>query len=501
MSRRLFVVLGNQLFEPAELGSPENTVVFMAEDPGLCTEVRHHQQKLTLFLAAMRHYAEELADAGFEVRYHRLETAGEQSYEARLDAVLRECACSELAHFEIEDRPMETRLQAFARRPGLRHCILPSPMFLCSRLDFHDFARSAKRLHMADFYRWQRRSLGVLVNADGEPAGGRWSFDEENRRKLPADVEPPALTWAEASGHVTDVVALVKERFRDHPGSANDFAWPVTRSAARAWLQDFVRQRLAGFGPYEDALTTRSDALFHSVLSPVMNLGLLTPREVLDAALEAGDDVPLQSLEGFVRQVMGWREFIRGVYRVHGEEQAQANFWGHDRELTPAWFEGTTGIVPLDAAIQRTLRLGWTHHIERLMVIGNLMTLCEIKPASAWQWFMEMYVDSSAWVMGPNVFGMALYSDGGLFATKPYICASNYLRKMSDYPPGEWQDTVDGLYWRFVERHREFFASNPRLALMPAALDRLKADRRERIAAAADAFLDRYTIPGTAAAV
>ena len=241
-------------------------------------------------------------------------------------------------------------------------------------------------------------------------------------------------------------------------------------------------------------MTRRSQTVFHSLLSPVLNLGLLTPDEILDAVLASQDDVPIQSIEGFVRQLIGWREFVRGVYRVHGERQAEANFFGHQREMTDDWYAGTTGIEPLDDVIEKSSRLGWAHHIERLMVLGNLMVLCEIRPASAWKWFMEMFVDSSEWVMGPNVFGMGIFSDGGVFATKPYICGSNYLRKMSDYGKGEWCDVVDGLYWRFIRRHRAYFERNPRLAVMPRALDRLSVERRCEIFAAADGFLDRTTV-------
>ena len=240
-------------------------------------------------------------------------------------------------------------------------------------------------------------------------------------------------------------------------------------------------------------MTTRSATVFHSLLSPYLNMGLLTPEEVLDKATARADDIPLPSLEGFVRQVIGWREFVRGIYREFSDRQESSNFWDHERELTDAWYHGTTGIPPLDDTIRTAQRLGWTHHIPRLMVMGNLMTLCEIRPASAHRWFMEMYVDSSEWVMGPNVYGMGLYSDGGIFATKPYICGSNYLRKMSDYPKGDWCDIVDGLYWRFIDKHRDFFESNPRLALMPRALDRLDDDRRRCIFAAAEEFLDRHT--------
>jgi deoxyribodipyrimidine photolyase-related protein len=210
--------------------------------------------------------------------------------------------------------------------------------------------------------------------------------------------------------------------------------------------------------------------------------------------MQRADEIPLASLEGFLRQVIGWREFVRGIYQLHSERLDKENFWSHARDFSAAWRDGTTGIPPLDDTIQTAQSLGWTHHIPRLMVLGNMMTLCEIRPDRAHQWFMEMYVDSSEWVMGPNVYGMGIFSAGGLFATKPYICGSNYLLKMSDYKKGPWCDVVDGLYWRFIDKHRDFFSGNPRLALMPRALDRLAEPRRLRIFAAAEAFLAEHTI-------
>jgi deoxyribodipyrimidine photolyase-related protein len=302
------------------------------------------------------------------------------------------------------------------------------------------------------------------------------------------------ITARSCHAHEKGVIELVRREFKDHPGDAGEFCWPTTRSQAREWLDDFVANRLDSFGPFEDAISSRSVTVFHSVLSPCLNLGLLTPREVIDAALTRIDEVPMQSLEGFVRQVIGWREFVRGVYRKFSEQQDATNFWSHEREMAPSWHDGTTGILPLDDAIGTAQRLGWTHHIPRLMVLGNLMTLCEIRPSSAHRWFMEMFVDSSEWVMGPNVYGMGLFSDGGIFATKPYICGSNYLLKMSDYKKDSWCEIVDGLYWRFIDKHREFFSGNPRLALMPTALDRLDSERRTRIFLAAEAFLEQHTV-------
>lgn len=493
--KAILVVLGNQLFAPEHLESARDAVVFMAEDHGLCTYVRHHQQKIVLFLAAMRGYRDELAAAGFDVRYSELGEPDGDDFETRLAKVVDEVGATELRHFEIEDRPMETRLRNFAEARDLSRVELPTPMFLCSRERFADYLAESERPFMADFYRGERQRLDILVDADGQPAGGRWSFDEDNRRKLPRGHEPPDVPPAPPNAHVEAIIGLVRERFAGHPGNAGDFWWPTTRTGARRWLDVFLSERFRNFGPYEDAISTGSVTVYHSLISPLVNMGLLTPREVLDAALGAAaeSDVPLQSIEGFVRQLIGWREFVRGIYRHFDDRQSESNHWGHERSLTPAWYDGSTGIPPLDDTIRDADALGWTHHITRLMVVANLMTLAEIHPREAWRWFMEMYVDSSEWVMGPNVYGMGLYSDGGIFATKPYICGSNYLRKMSDYGKGDWCDTVDGLYWRFIDRHREFFSTQPRLALMPSALDRLDADRRQRIFAAAEAFIETHT--------
>lgn len=497
-SRGGLLILGNQLFPPSELRDFAGMPVFMAEDRELCTYVRHHQQKLVLFLAAMREYSDVLERHEFSVDYHRLDEDGAIVFEDKLEGFVSDYDIDQLIHFEIEDHFFEERIAAFCSDRKLKQTVLDSPMFLTRRAEFAHYLDNAKRPFMADFYRDQRRRMNILVEEDGSPQGGKWSFDEENRRKLPGSVVPSLLPSIEWGGHTRDVAALVAKSFADHPGRAQQFWWPVTREASLGWLDAFIEDRLEKFGPYEDALSQRSETVFHSVLSPLMNLGLITPRDVLDRVLghASAHDLPLNSIEGFVRQVTGWREFVRGIYHRFDQQQSGANFWGHRRRLCESWFTGDTGIPPLDHAIETARRLGWTHHITRLMVIGNLMTLCEIEPRVAHDWFMTMYVDSSDWVMGPNVYGMALFSDGGIFATKPYICGSNYLLKMSDFGRGGWCDVVDGLYWRFVDKHTDFFAGNPRLAMMARMLERLKPERRDRIFAAAEGFLAEHTAAG-----
>lgn len=497
VARRLLMVLGNQLFPLAHVRALAPDLVFMAEDLGLCTYVRHHQQKIVLFLAAMRSYRDALCAAGFEVAYHELDFADARDYVKRLAEVCRAHACEELVHFEIEDKAVEARVVNYSKAVGLRRDEVPSPMFLCSREAFFRFARGRERLRLTDFYKQERQRLGLLLDRDGRPEGARLSYDEDNRRKLPRGVEPPPIAPVPAMPHVDTVKVLVKERFAGHPGDADDFWWPTTRDQSLKWLEDFIDRRLECFGPYEDAMSTRSATVFHSVLSPLMNIGLITPDEIVGGVhavyRRQASSLPIASVEGFIRQVIGWREFVRGVYREHSDRLERGNFFNHRRGLTEAWYEGSTGIEPLDDTIRTAWSLGWTHHIPRLMVAANLMTLAEVHPEVAHRWFMEMYVDSSEWVMGPNVYGMGLFSAGALFATKPYICGSNYIRKMSDYPKGDWCDIVDGLYWRFIGKHREFFAGNPRLALMPRALDKQSPDRLARIVAAAERFLDTQT--------
>ena len=494
-SRTLILILGNQLFPPRYLTEFEGAHVFMAEHRDLCADIRHHKQKIVLFFAAMRAHAHALKDKGFRVHYRTFQKNDDRSYLDHLESVLDALEIERLVHFEIEDRPVERRIIEFVERKGLEREEIASPMFLCGRARFEEFAAVKRELRMADFYRGERLRLELLLSRDGKPRGGKWSFDAENRKKLPKNVHPPELPISDGGENAREVIELVRTHFSDHPGNLDGFNWPTTRRSALYWLRKFLEERLDQFGPYEDAISSRSDTVFHSVLSPLLNLGLITPGEVVKAAIEHADRnaVPLQSIEGFVRQVIGWREFIRGVYRLYDDEPGKMNFFGHERELTDDWYRGSTGLPPLDDAIRIANERGWMHHIQRLMVVANLMTLCEIKPTTAYRWFMEMFVDSAEWVMAPNVYGMGIFSDGGMFATKPYICGSNYLRKMSDYSKGPWCDTVDGLYWRFIDKNREYFSSNARLALMPKALDRMDEGRRGKIFEAAECFLDAYT--------
>jgi len=332
--------------------------------------------------------------------------------------------------------------------------------------------------------------LEVLLDDKGKPVGGKWSFDVENRKKLPRGFEPPPITWPKPARAVREAREYVKTNFPQALGEAESFCYPTNHAQAKECLSNFLDHRLADFGQYEDAISASETYLFHSVLTPALNTGLLSPRQVVDAALERADVVPLNSLEGFVRQVIGWREYIRGVYLTHSRRQRTRNFWEHTHPMPAAFYDGTTGIEPVDTVIQRVLQHAYCHHIERLMVLGNFMLLSEIHPDAIHQWFMEMYIDAYDWVMVPNVYGMSQHADGGLITTKPYISGSSYVLKMSNFRKGPWCPIWDALYWRFVAKHRDFFAANPRMSVMTAQLTKM-GDKLAKHQATAAAFLEQ----------
>ncbi|MFT5392257.1 MAG: deoxyribodipyrimidine photolyase-related protein [Gammaproteobacteria bacterium] len=468
----------------------------MVEDESLCRRRPYHQQKLALILASMRDHAAGLRGAGLNVHYYPLDQ--QQTIIQALVQLVARYQPSTLKTFEVSDVHLTRRLRNFCTQHALTWETVGDPGFLTSSTAFAQHLRGRKSMRMADFYRHQRQRLGLLVDDELAPTGGQWSFDADNRHKVTANQSIPNIKPIIHSPNARQVIREVAAAFPQHPGRADQLWLPTTRKAALAWLNVFLRERLVGFGTYEDAISTRSSTLFHSTLSPVLNIGLITPDEVVAHTLRHAQStaVPINDLEGFLRQIIGWREFMRGVYQHFGASMRHSNTRGQTRLLTPHWYNGNTGIAPLDLAISTQQRLGWNHHIDRLMVIANLMNLCEIAPKATFEYFMTNYVDAYDWVMVPNVFGMGLNSDGGVFATKPYICGSNYLLKMSDIKRGEWCDPVDGLYWRFIEKHRAELEKNPRLSMFVSGVDRLQPDRKQRIFAAADAFLTRCTRPG-----
>ena len=495
MENNLFIILGNQLFDPNLLKSKNCTEVFMAEDFGLCTYQKHHKLKLYLFLGAMREYKDELEASGIKVYYHELNKRNKkESYVDCLTNFLKKNKITNINYFEIEDKSFEEEFKNLetSQIELIEH---QNPMFLFSRKEFHEFHEGKKVFRMASFYKYARKKLNILMDKQDNPLGEKWSFDEENRKKIPKGKEIPTLPECELSKHHVPVCTLINEHFSDHPGLLKNFWFPVSREQAKECLRIFLKDRIHEFGIYEDAMLTEKNFLYHSTLSPVLNIGLLTPAEVISETIKVFEknNIPLNSTEGFIRQIIGWREFIRGIYQEQGKFQMSQNYWKHKNKLSDSWYEGTTGIIPLDDCIKSTINDGYHHHIPRLMVISNLMNMCEVDPNEIYKWFMEMYIDSSDWVMVPNVYGMATYADGGLMSTKPYTCGSNYILKMSNYSKGEWCNTVDGLYWRFTEIHRPFYEKNARMSFLTRTLDRLDPERKKMIFEKAEEFIETNT--------
>ena len=433
-----------------------------------------HRQKLMLHRASMKAYEAELMAQGHRVSYVEFS-----------DSLKFPKGTTQL---HLVD-PVDDVLMKRIRKLGPELVIHESPNFLTPRGFLETQIGSKKKPFMAKFYEAQRKRMNLLLERDGSPVGGKWSFDTENRAKLPKKHVPPMEPICPANAFTREAAAYVEKHFPDNPGSTRNFRWPVTRADAEVWLDRFIEERMEHFGIYEDAISTEFAYLHHSAITPALNIGLLDPQDVIDRVMAKRKKIPMNSLEGFIRQVIGWREFMRGIYQFRGVEIRTRNFWNFDRPLPASLYDGTTGIPPVDRVIRQLLTDGYCHHIERLMVLGNFMLLCRFRPDDVYRWFMEMFVDSYDWVMVPNVYGMSQFADGGTFTTKPYLSGSNYILKMSDESKGPWCEVWDGLFWTFIGDHAEFFLRNPRLSMMVRTWEKMPDAKKNAHRKAAEGFL------------
>lgn len=487
--KEALIILGDQLFPHQFYKNHRDKIVYMAEDAGLCTHYKYHKHKIAFFLTSMRVYSDELQAAGFTVHYEKF---SEIPFIKRLGKFIQKNKIMKVTVPEVQDKFFEQELSDFFKDQNIQATFIETPMFLCTRQDFKNYLFYHPKPFMKTFYEGERKRLNILLDGKKKPLGGQWSFDAENRKKAPKTLTNKELLKHNQSDHFSDITMIVNEHFADHPGDLSNFWLPTDRKGALKSLRHFLNYHITDFGSYQDAITPRAPFLYHSIISPAMNAGLLTPKEVIDEVIKAREkdtDIPLHSVEGFIRQVMGWREFVRGIYQNYSEQEEKTNFFGHKRKLSRHWYEGTTGLPPVDDAIKKAIEYGYCHHIERLMILSNVMLLSEIHPKEVHKWFMELFVDSADWVMGPNVYGMGQFSDGGIFATKPYISGSNYILKMSDYKKGDWCDVWDGLFWRFISNHEDFFAKNPRLNMMVATLKKMDPKRKKHLLELADEFI------------
>ena len=485
------LIFPHQLFEDSALTENEYPV-FLIEEYLFFRQYAFHKQKIAFHRASMKAYEQGLQSRGKRVQYI---SASEDGSDIRIlipDLVSQ--GIREIHYLDPTDDWLEKRIQSSVRDMQIKAICYDSPMFLNQKEDLLPFFRSdKKKFFQTKFYIAQRKQREILLEEQGGPMGGKWSYDSENRKKYPRKKKPPLVVAPTLNTHLQEAKSYAEQNFATNPGNLDTYPlYPADRDAALQWLKKFLQDRFEEFGSYEDAIVAEEHFLHHSMLTPLLNVGLLSPKEVVEAALQYANDheIPLNSIEGFIRQIIGWREFIRGIYHAKGGVERTTNFWGFHRKIPASFYDATTGIAPIDLTIQKVLRTGYCHHIERLMVLGNFMLLCEFDPDEVYRWFMELFIDAYDWVMVPNVYGMSQFADGGLMSTKPYISGSNYLKKMSNFSAGSWQEIWDGLFWRFMHVHRDFFLQNPRMAMLIRSFDKMTPEKQLLHIQTAESYLN-----------
>lgn len=506
----LRLILGDQLTRgiAALSDSRVGDVVLMVEVADETVYVKHHKQKIAFIFAAMRHFAEALREEKILVDYITLDAPGNSgSFAGEVQrAVTRHRAERVVVTFPGEWRVLAD-MQTWQQRVGVPIEIHEDDRFFASRLRFAAWANDRRELRMEFFYREMRRDSDLLMEGDS-PTGGRWNFDAENRKRLPKSVRPPLHPRHEPDAITRDVLDLVRTRFADHFGDLEPFDWAVTRDGALAALEHFIVHALPQFGDYQDAMATDEPFVFHAAISPYLNAGLLTPREVCIRAERAyrGGRAPLNAVEGFIRQILGWREYVRGIYWLKMPGYADSNALNATRALPWLYWSGETDMHCMAQAIGHTRRHAYSHHIQRLMVTGNFALLAGIAPREVEEWYLVVYADAYEWVELPNVHGLSLFADGGMLASKPYISGGAYIDRMSDFcktcvydvkqRSGPTACPFNYLYWAFLIRNAKKLRGNKRLAMPYRALDEWDEGRKASVTAEADAFLDGLVYDG-----
>ena len=487
--KTILIIFPHQLFaeHPGFAKSPDK--IILIEDSLFFGDqhypVNFHKQKLLLHRASMKYY-ESICSKVTECIYIDYDEKNQQ-----FNNVIKKLSPAKYILCDPVDFILSKRIKSLIDNSKSTMDVIATPGFLNSKAENLNYRSNKKRWYMADFYQQQRLRLNILIE-NGNPVGGKWSYDSENRKKLPKKMLSSLPTTPPINNNkFVKQAELYIQKFKHNSGSSDEFIYPTTHDEAKAWLSDFLKHKFQQFGPYEDAIVPDENWLYHSVLTPALNIGLLTPKQVIDATLHyaKNNDVPLSSLEGFIRQIIGWREFMRATYEDLGVRMRNENHWQHTRKIPNSFYNGTTGIEPIDNTIKRLNHYAYCHHIERLMVLGGFMFICEFDPDDIYRWFMELFIDSYDWVMVPNVYAMSQHADGGLITTKPYFSGSSYIKKMSHYQSGPWCETWDGLYWRFIFKHAEKLKRNPRWSMMVAMANKMDETKKHQHLENAESFL------------
>jgi len=473
------IVFPHQLFEESEVLNLCQTI-YLVEEWLFFRQYHFHKRKIAFHRATMKFYQSHLEKLGKNVIY--INSFEEISDIRLLIPKLKQGGINHLSYIETTDYWLEKRIIAAANKNDIVLNTFSSPLFINTSVENRHYFSDKKRFFQTDFYIHQRKKRNILMEDSSKPVGGKWSFDDENRLKYPKGIVPPKTNFGQKNSFHEEAIEYTNKYFSINYGKLDPTdLFPVTFQDSKKWLHQFLASKLHAFGDYEDAILQSEKWLHHSLLTPMLNIGLISPSFILSETLQfsSKNQIPLNSLEGFIRQIVGWREFIRAVYELKGNEERTKNFWRFKRKIPQSFWKGETGILPIDLTIKKVLETGYCHHIERLMVLGNFMLLCEFDPEEVYRWFMELFIDAYDWVMVPNVYGMSQFADGGIMSTKPYISGSNYLMKMSDYQKGEWQVIWDGLFWHFMDKHRAFFLKNPRLGMLVRTFDKMSEDKKQ----------------------
>jgi len=486
MAKTAFLIFPHQLFSDF-LNNHEDDV-FVIEEWLFFKQYPFHKQKIVFHRASMRWFFDHLSNEKKTYIHNR----EEHSDVRKLCTWLKKEGFEKIKFFDPCDDWLVKRIQRSATENEMEIQMVVSPNFINSKDELHQYKLNSKRYFQTDFYILQRKKLNLLMQGD-KPEGGKWSFDASNRKKYPKGKVPPNIQPLEICQYFQEAREYVNKYFPNNYGEiADQKIWAIHRNEAIQSLIDFLENRFAEFGLYEDAIVSDASFLNHSMLSPLINVGILNPLEVVHIIIEYAKEngVEINNTEGITRQIIGWREFVRYMYLNEGAFQRNRNFWDHQKPMPASFYDGSTGIKPVDDTIEKLIKTGYNHHIERLMILSNFMLLCEIHPNAVYQWFMEMYIDSYDWVMVPNVYGMGQFADGGLMCTKPYISGSNYVVKMSNYRKDpSWSEVWDALFWRFMIKHRNYFSKNPRLNMLLSSFDKREPSAQKEIFDRANQFL------------
>lgn len=468
MAHEAVLIFPHQLFEDHPCLEKKRPI-FLVEHPRFFTDFDFHKQKLIFHRASMKAYEAFLKKKKYSVHYIELKEANKLYQRIKKENIETVFYC------HVADHTLTKELQHQLKKKKIASEIVDSPCFMTPIAWIEKNYGKKKSFMMHSFYVKQRKRLKILIHAN-KPVGGKWSFDKENREPPSESITIPKIKKSRSNKWVTSAQKYVAKNWKNNYGNKDSFIYPIDHASAKRWLKDFLKNRLKEFGTYQDAMISGHPFMFHSLLSPLLNSGLLLPEYVVQEAIfyAKKHKISLNNLEGFIRQIIGWREYVHMVYHLKGAKQAKSNFFSARKKIPKSFWTGSTNIPPLDSSIEKVLEFAYAHHIERLMVLGNFMLLSGFAPKEVYRWFMELFIDSYDWVMVPNVYGMSQYADGGIMTTKPYISSSNYILKMSNFKKGDWCDMWDELFWKFIKKHYSKLKKIPRMGLLLNAYKKRK---------------------------